>query len=41
MKKTDPVIPASVKANWLITGFLFGAFLSWCGAWLMITHING
>ena len=31
----------SAKINWIITGFLFGAFLSWCGAWLMIAYING
>ena len=36
-----PLIPASVKVNWIITGFLFGAFAGWCGAWLMIAHING
>ena len=31
----------SAKVNWIITGFLFGAFAGWCGAWLMIAHING
>lgn len=34
-----PVIPA--KINWTLTGFLFGTFCGWCGAWLMIAHING
>jgi hypothetical protein len=36
-----PLIPASAKVNWIITGFLFGAFCGWAGAWLMIAHING
>lgn len=31
----------SVKINWIITGFLFGAFAGWCGAWFTIAHING
>ena len=31
----------SAKVNWIITGFLFGAFTGWCGAWFMITYING
>jgi uncharacterized membrane protein YdjX (TVP38/TMEM64 family) len=34
-----PLIPA--KVNWIITGFLFGAFAGWCGAWLTISCING
>ena len=36
-----PLIPISVKVNWIVTGFLFGAFLGSCGAWLMIAYING
>lgn len=31
----------SAKVNWVITGFLFGAFAGWCGAWIVIAHING
>jgi hypothetical protein len=35
-----PLISAKT-INYIITGFLFGAFAGWCGAWLMIAHING
>jgi hypothetical protein len=35
-----PLIPVSVRVNWIVTGFLFGAFYGWCGAWLMITYIK-
>jgi hypothetical protein len=31
----------SAKVNWIITGFLFGVFAGWCGAWLTIARING
>jgi hypothetical protein len=31
----------STKVSYIIAGFLFGAFVGWCGAWLMIAHING
>ena len=31
----------SGKINWLITGFLFGAFCGWAGAWFTIVCING
>ena len=30
----------SGKINWLITGFLFGAFCGWAGAWFTIVCIS-
>lgn len=30
----------TVKINWIVTGFLFGAFCGWAGAWFTIVCIS-